>query len=71
MSLKFTYKGRTFGSARAMMDAMQRDLRADHERQVRRAASLAGARVRKTPKGFEIEGSADQVARFRDRLRRG
>lgn len=68
--MKFTYKGRSFSSAKAMTDAMQRDMRNSVEQKVRNAASLSGLSVRKTSKGLEVRGDAGKMSRFHDRLGR-
>ena len=39
------------------------------DRALRGAASASGAHIRKTGKGYEIEGTPDQLARFNRRLR--
>ena len=64
------YKGRTFTSGRALADAMTRDINQAVEHKVRQAAASSGARVRKTAKGFEIEGDATKLGRFYHRLGR-
>jgi len=64
------YKGRTFTSGRALADAMTRDVNQAVERKVRQAATSAGARVRKTAQGFEVEGDATKLGRFYTRLGR-
>lgn len=68
--LKLTYKGRTFTNGRALADAMARDFNQEIERRIRGAASATGVRVRKTHKGFEIEGEANNMTRFNSRLGR-
>lgn len=68
--LKLTYKGRTFTNGRALADAMTRDFNQEIERRIRNAASATGVRLRKTHKGFELEGEADKMTRFKNRLGR-
>lgn len=68
--LQLKYKGRTFTNGRALADAMTRDFNQEIERRVRNAAAATGVRVRKTHKGFEVEGEADNMNRFNNRLGR-
>lgn len=68
--LKFKYKGRTFSSARALADAMQRDIQNAAEQRVRSAASASGLSIRKTSSGLEVSGDANRMGRFYDRLGR-
>jgi hypothetical protein len=68
--IKLKYKGRSFSSARALAEAMQRDLHNSIERQVRSAASINGLTVRKTSQGFEVSGEADKIGRLYNRLGR-
>lgn len=68
--LKLTYKGRTFTNGRALAGAMTRDFDQEMERRICNAASATGVRVRKTHKGFEIEGEANSMTRFNNRLGR-
>lgn len=68
--LKLKYNGRTFSNGRSLANAMTRDFNNEVERKVRRAAAASGVRVRKTHKGLEIEGDANKVARFNNRLGR-
>jgi len=68
MAMSFKYKGRSFSSARSMMQAAQRDVVYEIERKVRQAAASAGASTSKTAHGLEIKGSAEQLARFHRRL---
>ena len=68
--LKLTYKGRTFTNGRALADAMTRDFNQEIERRIRNAASATGVRLRKTHKDFELEGEADNMTRFNNRLER-
>lgn len=68
--LKLTYKGRTITNGRALADAVSRDLNEEIERRVRRAAAASGVHVRKTSKGLEVEGDADKMSRFNNRLGR-
>lgn len=55
-------------SGRSLANAMQRDIDRGFEQEVRRAASRSGTRLRKTSKGFEIEGDARKLSRFYNRL---
>jgi hypothetical protein len=64
------YKGRSFHSGQALANAMKRDINQSIERKVRQAASSSGAKVRKTSKGFEVEGQANNLERFYNRLGR-
>lgn len=66
--LKLKYNGRTFTNGRSLADAMTRDFNQGIERKIRQAASSSGVRVRKTHKGFEIEGEAEKMNRFSNRL---
>lgn len=68
--LKMKYKGRTFSNGRSLANAMQRDFNNEIERKVRQAASSSGVRVRKTHKGFELEGDAASMTRFNNRIGR-
>ena len=68
--LKLKYKGRTFSNGRSLANAMTRDLNSEIERKMRQAASSSGVRLRKTHKGFEIEGDANSMARFNNRIGR-
>lgn len=68
MSIK--YKGRTFSSGQSFANAIKRDINQSIERKVRQAAAISGAHVRKTSKGFEIEGDVQRINRFYDRLGR-
>lgn len=65
-----SYNGRSFSSARALADAMQRDLERSIEQQVRNAASASGLTVRKTSNGLEVSGDAAKIGRFNSRLGR-
>ncbi len=67
---KMKYKGRTFTNSRSLADAMARDAKVELERKVRHAASATGVRIRKTHKGFEVEGDPDKMDRFNNRLGR-
>ena len=69
MTVKFRYKGRSFGSAQSLGAALKRDMAQTVERAVRNAASGSGARVRKTAQEYEIEGTPEQLARFNRRVR--
>ncbi len=62
------YKGRTFTNGRSLAQAMNRDMDKQIERRIRQAAAASGVRVRKTPKGFEVEGDSDRMDRFHKRL---
>lgn len=64
------YKGRTFSSGQSLANAIKRDLNQSIERKVRQAAAASGTRVRKTSKGFEIEGDVQRMNRFYNRLGR-
>lgn len=68
--IKIKYKGRNYSSGRSLANAMQRDMNQTVERTIRSAASASGARVRKTAKGFEVEGNAEHMDRFYNRLTR-
>ncbi len=67
---KMKYKGRTFSNGRSLANAMTRDFNNEIERKLRQAASSSGVRIRKTHKGFEVEGDTDKMARFNNRLGR-
>ena len=67
MRMSFKYKGRSFSLAGAMMKA-EEDLLQGVERQMKRAASLSGAKTRKTREGLEIKGTVEQLERFQRRL---
>ncbi|WP_298922403.1 hypothetical protein [uncultured Roseobacter sp.] len=64
------YKGRTFSSGQSLANAIKRDINQSLERKVRQAAAASGTRVRKTSGGFEIEGNAQHMSRFYNRLGR-
>ena len=66
--IKMKYKGRTFTTGRSLANAMTRDMNQQVERTVRQAAASSGVRVRKTHKGFEVEGDAVHMDRFHKRL---
>lgn len=66
--IKMKYKGRTFTNGRSLADAMNRDMNQQIERSVRQAAASSGVRVRKTHKGFEVDGDAGNMDRFHKRL---
>lgn len=68
--LKMKYKGRTFSNGRSLANAMTQDLNSEIERKMRQAASYSGVRLRKTHKGFEIEGDANSMVRFNNRIGR-
>lgn len=68
MGISFKYKGRSFSSARSMMQAAQRDVTHAIERKIRQAAASSGASTRKTSDGLEIKGSMEQLDRFHRRL---
>ena len=68
--LKMKYKGRTFSNGRSLANAMTRDLNNEIERKMRQAASASGVRIRKTHKGFEVEGDANSMTRFNNRIGR-
>ncbi|MEL6243484.1 MAG: hypothetical protein AAGJ84_15190 [Pseudomonadota bacterium] len=68
--IKMKYKGRTFTNGRSLANAMTRDFNNEIERKVRQAATSSGVRVRKTHKGFELEGDANSMTRFNNRLGR-
>lgn len=68
--IKMKYKGRTFTNGRSLANAMTRDFNNEIERKVRQAAASSGVRVRKTHKGFELEGDANSMTRFNNRLGR-
>lgn len=69
MTVRFRYKGRTFGSAQSLGAALKRDVAQTLDRNLRNAASGTGARIRKTGQGYEIEGTPEQIARFNRRIR--
>lgn len=69
MTIKFRYKGRTFSSARSLGSALQREMIQQVDRAIRNAASGSGARLRKTPRGYEVEGTPGQLARFNRRIK--
>ncbi|WHZ38640.1 hypothetical protein [Sagittula sp. MA-2] len=66
--IKMKYKGRTFTNGRSLANAMTRDINQQVERSVRQAAAASGVRVRKTPKGLEVEGDAERMDRFHKRF---
>ena len=68
--LKMKYKGRTFSNGRSLANAMTRDMNSEIERKMRQAASSSGVRLRKTNKGFEVEGDASSMVRFNNRIGR-
>lgn len=68
MSIAFKYKGRSFSSARSMMQAAQRDVAQAIERKIRQAAASSGASTRKTSNGLEVNSSMEQLDRFHRRL---
>ncbi|UVK39546.1 hypothetical protein LHFGNBLO_000929 [Mesorhizobium sp. AR10] len=68
MGISFKYKGRSFSSARSMMQSVQLDVASVIERNIRNAAISAGATAKKTAQGLEISGSATQLDRFCRRL---
>ena len=68
--IKMKYKGRTFTNGRSLANAMTRDFNNEIERKVRQAAASSGVRVRKTHKGYELEGDAHSMTRFNNRLGR-
>lgn len=68
--LTLKYKGRRFSSARSLAGALERDIKAAFEKEVRRTAGASGLIVRKTTKGLEVTGDATKVRRFTDRLGR-
>lgn len=68
--IKMKYKGRTFNNARSLADAMARDMNQQVEQGIRRAATSSGVRIRKTIKGFEVEGDAAGMQRFQKRLKK-
>ena len=68
--MKLKYKGRTFTNGRSLANAITRDFNQEVERKLRQAASSSGLRVRKTHKGFEVEGNAANMDRFYKRLGR-
>ena len=70
MGVKLKFKGRTFSSGRSLAQAMEREAKKEIEKQVRRAASSAGASVRKTSKGLEVTADHERMERFRKRLDR-
>lgn len=70
MGMKFTFKGRTFSSARSMADAMNREVKRGVESKIRSAASSSGIQLSKTSGGFELKGTPEQLNRFNQRLGR-
>lgn len=68
MPISFKYKGRSFSSARSMMQAAQRDVLKDIEQKIRQAAVSSGLQTTKTSRGLEVKGSEDQIDRFYRRL---
>ncbi len=64
------YKGRTFSSGQSLANAIKRDINQSIERKVRQAAAASGTQVRKTTNGFTIEGDAQHMDRFYNRLGR-
>lgn len=68
MPISFKHNGRQVSSAKAMTSAMLRDIEQGIERTFKNAASSVGARIRKTSRGLEVEGSPEQIARLMKRL---
>lgn len=68
IKMKMKYEGRTFTNGRSLANAMKRDMSQLVERSVRQAAAASGVSVRKTHKGFEVEGDPDHTDRFHKRL---
>ena len=66
--IKMKYKGRTFTNGRSLANAMSRDMNQQVDRTVRQAAAASGVRVRKTHRGFEVEGDADHMNRFHEKF---
>ena len=66
--IKLKYKGRSFSNGRSLAQAVTRDVEREAEQRVRRAASAAGVRVKKTPKGLSVEGDPEKVRRFKQKL---
>lgn len=69
MTVKFRYKGGSFGSAQSLGAALKRDMAQTVDRALRSAASASGAHIRRTGQGYEIEGTSDQLVRFNRRIR--
>lgn len=69
MTVKFRYKGRSFGSAQSLGAALKHDMAQTFDRALRNAASGTGAQIRKTGQGYEIKGTPDQLASFNRRIR--
>ena len=69
MTVKFRYKGRSFGSAQSLSTALKRDMTQVVDRALRSAASTSGVHIRKTGHGYEIEGTPNQLERFNRRVR--
>lgn len=68
--LTLKYKGRRYTNGRSLAGALERDVKAAFEKEVRRAAGASGLTVRKTAGGLEVTGDATKVRRFTDRLER-
>jgi len=66
--IKMKYKGRTFSNGRSLANAITRDMNHQIEQSVRKAAGASGVRVRKTQKGFEVNGDTEQINRFYKRF---
>jgi len=66
--IKMKFNGRTFTNGRSLADAMVRDMNQKIERNLRQAAASSGVRMKKTAKGFEFEGSPENINRLQQRL---
>lgn len=66
--IKIKFNGRTFTNGRSLADAMVRDMNQKIERNLRQAATSSGVQMKKSVKGFEFEGSPENISRFQKRL---
>ena len=68
MPVKFKVNGRTVSSPWDFADAIVREMKANYEKVIRRAAATTGAAIRKSGDNFNIEGTPEQIERFTKRL---
>jgi hypothetical protein len=66
--IKMKFNGRTFTNGRSLAEAMVRDMNQKIERNLRQAAMSSGGQMKKTTKGFEFEGSLENINRLQKRL---
>ena len=62
------FNERTFTNGRSLADAMIRDVNQKIERNLRQAAMSSGVQMKKTAKGFEFEGTPENINRLYKRL---